>query len=342
MLWATMPQPASETAVVLAGGVAKGAFEAGALDVLAEAGVDISQVVGASSGALNAALLASGIRAGRVRDATQRLMELWRDDASWMQVFHFSLHDIVTRTGVSDSREILALLRREVPRIATAAVNPVRLRIVVAALRGVAGAIGDTQATTFEGVCSFADGDFDDEARREALYVAATASAAFPLLFHPVDVPPLGPCYDGGAVNNTPIQLAAANGLARVIVISPYPAVLGPPPSLEGIELLSRLIDILIQERVYRDLKMADAANATVARLAALTRAGTLDAAQLDVVMQTLSLRPLSIIPIRPDRELSGNAFAGFLHRSLRDEYIRAGQAAARSRLANVLQQPPA
>ena len=332
-----MPHPASETAVVLAGGVAKGAFEAGALDVLAEAGIDISQVVGASSGALNAAMLAGGIRAGRVASRTQRLMELWRDDAGWMKVFHFSLHDLVTRTGLSDSREILALLRREVPRIATAAVNPVRLRIVVAALRGVAGAIGDTPATTFEGVCSFADGDFDDEARREALYVAATASAAFPLLFHPVDVPPLGPCYDGGAVNNTPIQRATADGLKRVIVVSPYPAVLGPPPPLEGIELLSRLVDILIQERVYRDLKMAESANATVARLTELTRAGTLDAAQLDAVMQTLSLQPLTIVAIRPDRELSGNAFTGFLHRSLRDEYIGAGQAAARTQLATIL-----
>ena len=99
-----MPHPASETAVVLAGGVAKGAFEADALDVLADAGVAISQVVGASSGALNATLLAAGIRAGRVRDATRRLMELWREDAGWMQVFHVSLRDILSRTGISDSK----------------------------------------------------------------------------------------------------------------------------------------------------------------------------------------------------------------------------------------------
>lgn len=332
-----MPHPASETAVVLAGGVAKGAFEAGALDTLAEAGVAISQVVGASSGALNATMLAAGIRAGRVRDATGRLIELWRDEAGWMKVFHVSLRDIVSRTGISDSKDILELLRREVPLIATAAVSPVRLRIVVAALNGVVSAIGDRPATTFEGVCSFADDDFDEESRREPIYVSAAASAAFPLVFRPVDVPTLGPCYDGGAVNNTPIQLATADGLKQVIVVSPYPAVFDASPPLEGIDLVSRLIDILIQERVYRDLKMADAANATIARLGELTRAGTLDRAQLDAVLQTLGLRPLRIVTVRPDAELAGTAFAGFLHKSLRDEYIAAGQAAAKSQLANIV-----
>jgi len=331
-----MPHPASETAVVLAGGVAKGAFEAGALDVLADAGVAISQVVGASSGALNATLLAAGIRAGRARDATQRLMELWRDDAGWMHVFHLSLRDVVSRTGVSDSKEILALLRREVPRIATAAVSPVGLRIVVAALRGVTGARDGHPATTFEGLCSFNGADFDDDARREEIYIAAAASAAFPLLFHPVDVPALGPCYDGGAVNNTPIQLAAADGLKQVIVVSPYPAVFNAPPALEGLELVSRLVDMLIHERMYRDLKMGDAANATIDKLRALHAAGTLDAAQLDAVLRTLSLRPLRILTIRPDAELAGNAFAGFWHRSLRDEYIDAGRAAARDALVHV------
>jgi NTE family protein len=332
-----MPHPASETAVVLAGGVAKGAFEAGALDVLAEAGVAISQVVGASSGALNATLLAGGVRAGRTRDATRRLIELWRDDAGWMHVFHLSLRDIVSRTGISDSKDVLALMRRELPRIATAATTPVRLRIVVAALDGVAGTLAGRPATTFEGVCSFADGDFDDEARREPIYLAAAASSAFPLVFHPIDVPGLGPCCDGGAVNNTPIQLAAADGLKQVIVISPYPAVFNAAPTLEGIELVSRLVDILIQERVYRDLKMADAANATIARLAQLTAAGTLKPAQLDAVLQALNLRPLRIVPIRPEAELPGNAFAGFLHRSLRDDYITAGQSAARQLLATLV-----
>ena len=326
-----MSNSASKTAVVLAGGVAKGAFEAGALDVLVERGVRFGQVVGTSSGALNATLLAAGIRAGRERDATRRLVELWRDDASWMRVFHLSVRDIVARTGLSDSSEILALVRREVTEMATAAVHPVRLRLVVAALRGVAGSLAGQPATTFEGVLTFTDGDFDDEAARAPIYLAAAASSAFPLLFHPVEVPGLGPCYDGGAVNNTPIQLAAGDGLDEIVLISPYPAVFRAAPALEGVELVSRLADILVHERVYRDLKAAEAANATITRLTALAAAGTLGPEQLTAVLQTLGLRPLRILTIRPPVELTGNAFTGFLHKSLREEYIAAGESAARA-----------
>ena len=322
---------ASKTAIVLAGGVAKGAFEAGALDVLVERGVRMSQVVGTSSGALNAALLAAGVRAGRERDATRRLVELWRDDASWMHVFHLSLRDIAARTGISDSSEILALVKRELPRMATAAVNPVRLRIVVAALRGTESSLEGKPATTFEGVLTFDGEDFDGEAGREQIYQAAAASSAFPLLFHPVDVPGLGPCYDGGAVNNTPIQLAAAEGLEQIILISPYPALFRTMPNLEGVELVSRLVDILIHERVYRDLRAAEAANATIARLRALAAAGTLTAGQVDAILETLALRPLRIVTLRPPVELAGNSFTGFLHKSLREEYIAAGESAARA-----------
>lgn len=330
-----MSSPASKTAVVLAGGVAKGAFEAGALDVLIERGVRMSQVVGASSGSLNAALLAAGIRAGRERDATRRLVELWGDDGDWMHVFHLSWKDIVARTGLSDSKEILATVRREIPAMATAAVAPVRLRIVVAALRGAPATLDGHPATTFEGVRTFEDADFEDDAARERLYEAAAASSAFPLLFHPVEVAGLGPCYDGGAVNNTPIQLAAAEGLEQIILISPYPAVFRTTPALEGIELVSRLVDILIHERVYRDLKAADAANATLGKLRALVGAGTLAAAQMDAVVATLGLRPLRIVTIRPPVELEGNSFAGFLHKRLRADYIAAGRAAALAALAD-------
>jgi len=326
-----MAHSGSKLAVVLAGGVAKGAFEAGALDVLVERGGQLSQGVGTSSGALNATLLAAGIRAGRQRDATRRLVELWRDDASWMRVFHLSLRDIATRTGISDSSEVLALVRRELPRMATAAVNPVRLRIVVAALRGVESSLYGKPATTFEGVLTFTDGDFDGDAGREQIAQAAAASSAFPLLFHPVDLPGLGPCYDGGAVNNTPIQLAASEGLEEIILISPYPAQFRTTPSLEGVELVSRLVDILIHERVYRDLRAAEAANATIAQLTALASAGTLTDEQLAAVLEALALRPLRIVTIRPPVELAGNSFSGFLHKSLREEYIAAGESAARA-----------
>ncbi|MCU1281011.1 MAG: Patatin [bacterium] len=324
----------SRTAVVFAGGVAKGAFEAGALEVLVDGGVRMSQVVGASSGALNATMLAAGVRADRLADAARRLVDLWRDDADWMHVFHLSLRDVLARTGVSDSKDILALMRRELPRIATAAVNPVGLRIVVAALRGVERTLDGGPVTTFEGVLSFSDGDFDDDAGRERIYNAAAASSAFPLLFHPVDVPGLGPCYDGGAVNNTPVKLATIGGADHVFLISPYPAVVESAQEPRGVELAARLVDILIQERVFRDLRDAYTTNAAIARLDGLVADGALAADQLETVLRTLDIKPIRLVTVRPEAELAGNAFSGFIHRDLREQYIAAGQAAARTALA--------
>jgi predicted acylesterase/phospholipase RssA len=274
-------------------------------------------------------MLAAGVRAGRAREATQRLVELWREDADWMHVFHLSLRHALARTGLSDSSDLLALMRAELPLIATAAVNPIGLRIVVAALRGVARTLDGLPATTFEGVLSFSDADFDDEAGRERIYTAAAASSAFPLLFHPVDVASLGPCYDGGAVNNSPVSLAAAEGPDQVVLISPYPAMFESMPDLRGIDLVSRLVDILIHERVYRDLQQAYTINANIDCLSALVASGALDAAQLGTVLQTLGIRRIRIVTVRPPTELPGNSFSGFVKRDLREAYIAAGRAAA-------------
>ena len=40
------------------------------------------------------------------------------------------------------------------------------------------------------------------------MFAAATASAGLPIVFAPVEVDGLGPCLDGGMVNNTPMKWA--------------------------------------------------------------------------------------------------------------------------------------
>ena len=324
---------ARRTAIVLAGGVAKGAFEAGALDVIVRRGISIGQLVGASSGALNATMMAAAVRAGRESDATTRLLTLWRDDADWMKVFHITLHDALEGRGLSDSTKILQLMREEIPRIATAAVSPVGLRIVVGALQGVMSAINGAPATTFEGILPFEGEDFDHDDSRERIYTAAAASAAFPVLFKPVEVPGLGQCVDGGVVNDTPVKLATQGGADRVIVITPYPAVYRRATIPHGVEFAAHLVDALIHERLFRDLRETERANALLARLQALHADGMLDAAQLAAVQRVLGVRPLEIITIRPATELQGNPFVGFVHRKLREQYITAGETAARQAL---------
>jgi NTE family protein len=316
---------APRTAIVLSGGVAKGAFEAGALDVLVERGIKISQVVGTSSGSLNATMLAGAVRAGRERDATRRLLTLWHDDADWMHIFHLTLREALEGRGLSDSFRVLKLMRDELPKITTASINPIRLRIVVGLLNGVRRQFGQQVATTFEGVLTFDGPDFDDDAGRERIYNAAAASAAFPLLFHPVDVPGLGPCYDGGVVNDAPVKLAAEDGATRVIVIAPYPATFDSAAAPTGVALAAHLVDVLIHERLFRDLRDAERVNEAVRGVQTLVTAGVLDQNQMALVLQAFDARPLQIVTIRPTHELPGNSFAGFLHRNLREQYITAG-----------------
>src|SRR4051812_44751881 len=67
---------AIETAVILAGAVAKGAFEAGALEVLAPhaEALRITRLVGASAGSLNASVFAVGLRARAEREVAKKLV----------------------------------------------------------------------------------------------------------------------------------------------------------------------------------------------------------------------------------------------------------------------------
>ena len=105
-------------AVILAGAVAKGAFEAGAIKVLveklAETGGRIVRVVATSSGALNGAMLAAGVHSGDPLDAARKLAALWVSDGSLRGVFHVNVNDFCTLRGVSDQQELLRLLSSHV------------------------------------------------------------------------------------------------------------------------------------------------------------------------------------------------------------------------------------
>jgi predicted acylesterase/phospholipase RssA len=229
------------------------------------------------------------------------------------------------------------LLRENIPPLVTPKVNDVGLRLVVGAISGHGSFIGSAPATTYEGVLPFTSESFDTEAGRAAIYNAAVASAAFPIVFAPVEVPGFGPCYDGGVVNDAPVALASESGAERVIVIAPYPMVSAPARVPTGIDLVMHLVDVLIHERLYRDLKAATNTNDVVARLTALVDKKLLSQEQLAQVLKVLDARQIEIVQIRPDEELAGDPFAGFLHKDLRAQYIAAGRQAAERALANLL-----
>jgi predicted acylesterase/phospholipase RssA len=327
-------------ALILAGGVAKGAFTAGVLSVLlgpegkAKRPVDVHSVVGASSGALNAAFVAAVLHAGTEETEIGRLGSFWRDDAAFGQVFEPSFAGIFGLRGASGEDKVLDLLRRNIrpaPRVRT-----IELRLVVANTAGNIVQVGGAPATTFETVLPFDATTFESAVNLEAMFRAVTASAAFPGAFLPVPLVIDGrtvECIDGGAVNNTPLGYALEHpfGIDRVFVVSPQPRVsVETKRDLKGLGLVTHLADMLLEERLYRDLRLAYEMNEALVRLETILP----DAKVRGEVLETIGWggrKPIAIIELRPDVSLPGQMFDGFFSRELRESYVRSGEETARA-----------
>jgi predicted acylesterase/phospholipase RssA len=327
-------------ALVLAGGVAKGAFTAGALAVLSDPqtkaaiGLDVARIVGASSGALNGVFYAAAIRSGTEAFAGQRLAQVWLDDATLGGAFEFSFRDLLGAVGLSTDDKLLALLRQHV-RPSQGDLHPIALRLVVTNADGEPIAIEDGGvATTFEHVVDLTGSDFDTAEALERVFVAAAASAALPGAYAPVPLEVGGRTVrglDGGLVDDTPLghALSGAPEITRVFVLVPSPRIRTEPADLHGLALASHVFDILVEERLVRDLRHVARVNRVLARLPSLVADPGERAALLDALGWT-GRRPVQIVEIRPDAALPGDGFSGFTSLALRQGYVQAGSDAAR------------
>lgn len=334
-------------ALVLSGGVAKGAFGAGVLSVLfspegKRAGnVDVRSVVGASSGALNAAFAAFVLHAGTEETENGRLPALWLEEASFGRVFEPSLAGLLGLRGASEEDKVLALLRSTIAPTPASNARAIELRLVVANLAGSVEDVGALPATTFETVLRFDAATFESGVRLEGMFRAVTASAAFPGAFVPVPLEIDGrsvDCIDGGAVNNTPLDYALEHPspIDRVFVVSPQPRVAaGGARGLRGPALLTHLADMLVEERLYRDLRAAYARNEALRALETVLPDATARAQVLAALGWSVC-RPIAIVELRPPADLPGGMFDGFFSRELREGYIASGEDAARTWLATL------
>jgi NTE family protein len=325
------------SALVLSGALAKGAFEAGACAALAEAGVPITRVVGSSSGALNAVYYAAAIRAGKERDATEELAQFWAEDAEWRNFIELSLRDLARGRGLSRSHKLEELIRSHVVAYLPGARRGVDLRIVLTDLEGIdSWGVGLTITTTHESVIAYRGLDFEYPERVAEMAHVAAASAAVPGIFSPVRVRDRE-CVDGGIVNNTPIRQALEDPeIARVFVVHPSPSVTDAQ-HLSGCRLAAHIIDILITERLGRDLAEAAEVNrelAAIERLAGTNGFGELQLRQIKEAVGLRYARPVEIVLIEPEVALAGNPLTALRDRGLRREYVERGRGAARRAVA--------
>jgi NTE family protein len=229
------------TALVLSGGGAKGAYEAGVASALLEAGLPIRLVAGSSAGALNAAMIADG--------RVERLSALWR---GLTRDRVYSLRTGVLFAGLLPGWLTLLALDRagslfdpaplgelidaslDLERIRD---SPVRLLVVTTDLARREQRIFDNRTVT-----------------REALMAAAAVPGAFPAV--EVDGALL---VDGGLTGRAPVleALGAQAGAERALVVMSYaPGERGAAPSTMR-RALEEAFEMGMIHQIRRDVELA-------------------------------------------------------------------------------------
>lgn len=288
----------SRRALVLSGGGAKGAYEAGAITSLCAGRGAFDIVVGTSIGAINAAFVAQNNVAAletlwnsvasrnliqplptvrhaqafldafsdwQTLPAVAKISHIPRLVVLWMQVG--SKTALFSLLGAFDDAPIAAALKQ------FADFNALRTTLIVTAT--------DVTTRTATAFFWFAPSSAADvapfranvgvptEAISPLNYIAALqASAAIPGAFNPVQMnlgpPPPVLFVDGGVANNTPIALAIAAGADEVTLILLEPqSSIGPAlPPRNLVEVGYACYDVMQQKILEDDFKLAGYTNA--------------------------------------------------------------------------------
>lgn len=179
-----------ELGLVLSGGFLRGAFQVGVLEGLHAGGVRFGVVVGVSSGAWNAACVATG--------QIEEMRGFWLEVARAPKL---RLRNLWRHGTPSNFPEIVRRIPMRALRFEGLAASGVRLRVGALALR--------------ERRLHF----FERWASREAFFASLMASSYLPGLYgRPLAID--GRHYaDGGLVDNVPYEAAFAAGCERVVVV---------------------------------------------------------------------------------------------------------------------------
>jgi predicted acylesterase/phospholipase RssA len=307
-----------KVALILAGAAAKGPYAAGALGTLSQRrDIEVTTVIGASSGALNGAVYAAGLRVGAQEEAARLLERLWRKEAQFPAIMSRKRQVSIVSEAL---REFLD--RKEE--------QEVLVRAIAASLPGKPDARGYVRS---ESVFDFDSDSFSTPEGVEFIAEVCVASSAIPVVFPPRalrgregGLDAASPYWDGGAVNNTPLgwALKASSDIDHLIVVTPdaNQVVSGPFSRLS----VSRLLTLLIDERLARDLHEAHSFNEELDELSKLV--------DPEVLRERLKWRKLEILEVRPNRPLKGDFVRGFLWPGLRNEYLAQGREAAERALS--------
>ena len=302
-LHADVAIPLRKSALIIAGASAKGPYAAGALSVLARRpDFDVRCVLGASSGALNAAVYAAGLRVGEAAAAADNLCQLWRKQAKWFNILTHCQRVAIVRNAL-------------LPFVGKQKTREVLLEIPVASLQGSLDKYGHMR---FESNYRFDTAAFETAEGIDEIAEVCILSSTIPLVFPPRKFRS-EQFWDGGIVDDTPIgnALKRDRAIDHMIVVTPDSNFVDRRRRY-GWLALSRLLEMVIEERLARDLSEAQSFND---ELLALCRAGV----DLTKLGPDIKWKFLQFIEIRPEQELPGNLATGFFCAAVRDQYVNVG-----------------
>ena len=286
---------------------------------------------------MNGLAYAVGIRSGQEKEAAKSLSAAWIKYGGWQDTFSLNFMTFITGRGLSNSSGILKMMRESIKPCTGDKKRDVELRILVTPLNGAVNSIGKKPATSYEKIITFTGPDFDTQERLDKVFKVVTAACAFPGLFLPVEIEGLGPCVDGGVVNNAPLEYALEQSdVNRVLIPVTFPAVMERRSWISGFGLLNHLIEILINERLYRDLKDAQSINHNLDHLKSMVDKNIINQDQLNQIQSALYIRNVDITEIRPTMTLKSGPFAGFFKKRDRILLVEAGRQAALETLARL------
>jgi NTE family protein len=230
-MWFKRKTVREDPTLVLSGGGAMGALQVGILRVLMRRGFRPGRIIGTSVGAINAAFLAFYPDEAGV----ERLAEIWRGLENDRYI-NFSPVRIAYRIALRQpyifSNEFLQRLITEHTVVDDFSATQVPLHITAA-----------NMGTGRKHV--FSSGPVSQ---------AVLASTAIPAVFAPVEID--GETYiDGGVVANLDLETALAEGATEVLGIDLSHCFDSSTPSTV-IGILTRTVDIVIRDRVERDIEL--------------------------------------------------------------------------------------
>lgn len=313
--WHGLPPGLPVQALVLSGGGARAAYQAGVLRYIAEAfpETNFPILIGVSAGAINTSYLAN--HTGSLTEATSGLIKAWRD-IDETRVFNPEsslslLGRFIHRSGGADGKRQALLdpapLRRflstrleaEGGVLAGIQRNIEHGRLTACAVTATNYATGQT-ITWIEG----ADIEAWERPNRRSVPTRLTvdhimASTALPILFPAVQID--GAWYgDGGVRLSAPLSPAIHLGANRILAVSTRyersraeaddPATFGYPPAAQIIGVLMNAIFLDVLDKDARNLERV---NEIVRELPAHRRHG---------------LRPIEFLVLRPSEDLGRRA----------------------------------